>query len=182
MTGTRTIPALAAAALLAAAAACAADGGPFTPRATLSPGDGWLRTDRAEYQVQDVNGILTVDFGLVYENPLDRDVAVPACHSPHPPLLEQLVAGEWRLAYSPPVLMCITAPLVIPRGREHHFRHVVRADAWELERWPTAGAERTGNYRLVWAVGTHDRRATNGMGAPLPLELRLSNEFLLSFP
>jgi hypothetical protein len=123
----------------------------------------------------------SVDIDLAYTNPLRRAVAVPACHAPYRPLLQKFENGEWVDAFRTIELMCITSPLVIAGGATHEFRFAVRAGRpadvaprFEVEEIP-------GTYRLVWAVGLHDRRADNGVGAPLPFEQRVSNTFELRF-
>jgi hypothetical protein len=159
---------------------CALRDSPLEPSAAVRNGTPWLQTDRAEYVLREEGQVLAVDFELVYENRLDQAVAVPTCHSPMRPIVERRVGGEWVHAWSPVELMCITSPLVIPAGGSYRFRYPVRLGMWDLESWPRSSEGGiNGTHRLVWFVGAHDRRADNGLGAPLPLEYRVSNEFVL---
>jgi hypothetical protein len=149
------------------------------PRSALAPGETALQTDAAVYTVAAEPTVYVADIPLTYTNPMNHAVAVPACGSPHKPVLEKRVDGEWVRAFQWPEPMCITSPLVIARGATHHFTFPLRASrlpntapVFEVDEIP-------GTYRFVWWVGVHDRRADNGLGEPLPFELRVSNTFEL---
>jgi hypothetical protein len=162
------------------AGACTGSADPFGPGAALQPGETLLTTDAPAYDIRQEGVFGAVDFDLTYRNGLDAAVAVPACHAPARPMLQKLVGGRWVQAYSSVELMCITAPLVIPAKRTHHFRYRLRADTYDLERWSEAvDGSLEGTYRLRWWVGVYDRRADTGVGAPLPEEYVVSNSFEL---
>lgn len=162
------------------AGACTGSADPFGPGTALQPGETLLVTDAPAYEIRQEGVRSAVDFDLTYRNGLDVAVAVPACHSPARPMLQKLVGGRWVRAFSSVELMCLTAPLVIPAKRTHHFRYHLRADAHDLERWSEAvDGSLGGTYRLRWWVGIHDRRADTGVGAPLPEEYVVSNSFEL---
>jgi hypothetical protein len=162
------------------ASACTGRDDPFGPGAALQPGETLLITDAPAYEIRHEGVFRAVDFDLTYRNALDVAVAVPACHSPVQPMLQKLVDGRWVHAFSSAELMCLSAPLVIPAKRTHHFRYRLRADIYNLERWSEAvDGSLEGTYRLRWWVGVHDRRADSGVGAPLPEEYAVSNSFEL---
>jgi hypothetical protein len=162
------------------ASACSSIADPFERAATLASGEAFLTTNAPIYDVRVEGPLHAVDFELTYRNPLNVAVAVPACHTPARPMLQKLVNGEWVYAFSPVELMCITAPLVIPARGTHQFRYQLRADAYDLKRWPeSADGTLDGTYRLHWWVGLHDRQADNGLGKPLPEAYVVSNTFEL---
>jgi hypothetical protein len=163
------------AALALMLAACAMHDGVLQPTASLEPGAAWLRTEQTEYVVGVAGGWLTIDFDLTYTNGMSTAVSVPSCHTPVRPMLQKQVDGDWVHAHSAIELMCITPPLVIPAGGTHRFRYTLRADEWDLQRWPGAhDGDIAGTYRLVWLVG---RAAGSDRGAALPIERRVSNTF-----
>lgn len=175
----RRLPTLLLLLAAAAPAACAAAHDPLAPGAETS-GAPFLTTDSAEYVLRQEGSMLVVHFQLSYTNPLRVPVAVPACHSPAPPLLQKLVDGEWVLAHAPVMAACITPPLVVPARATHRFQHFIHADEWERRRWPTnPDGSLDGTYRLYWFVGVGDRRADTGVGRPLADELVVSNTFTL---
>lgn len=162
------------------AGACTGWDDPFGPGAALQPGETLLTTDAPAYVIRQEDVFRAVDFDLTYRNALDVAVAVPACHSPVRPTLQKLVDGKWVHAFSSVHLMCLSAPLVIPAKRTHHFQYRLRADVVGLERWSEAvDGSLGGTYRLRWGVGVHDRRADTGVGTPLPEEYVVSNSFEL---
>ncbi|HEY7769787.1 hypothetical protein [Longimicrobium sp.] len=162
------------------AGACTGGDDPFGPGAALQPGETLLVTDAPAYEIRREDVFHAVDFELTYRNTLDVAVAVPACHSPARPMLQKLVGGTWVHAFSSAELMCLSAPLVIPAKRTHHFRYRLRADTYEVERWSEAvDGSLEGTYRLRWWVGVRDRRADSGVGDPLPEEYAVSNSFEL---
>lgn len=158
--------------------ACSGTTSPGVPTATLQQGETLLITDASAYELREERAIRSVDFELTYRNPLDVAVAVPACHSPARPMLEKLVGGAWVHAFSPIEPMCITPPLVIRARGMYKFHYPLRADAYDLERWPgSADGKLGGTYRLRWPVGLHDRRSRTGVGRPLPEEYLVSDPF-----
>jgi hypothetical protein len=160
--------------------ACSSLADPLAPLPALAAGESLLTTDALEYEIRSEGQMRAVDFDLTYRNPLDVAVAVPACHRPYRPVLQKLVEGQWVDAFSPIELMCITAPLVIPARGTHQFRFELRADAFDLARWPgAAGGSLDGTYRLRWWVGIYDRRMDNGVGQLLPEEYVVSNNFVV---
>lgn len=162
------------------AGACTGSADPFGPNTALQPGETLLTTDAPAYEIRREDIFHAVDFDLTYRNGLDVAVAVPACHTPVRPMLQKLVGGTWVRAYSSVELMCLSAPLVIPAKRTHHFQYRLRADTYAFERWSEAvEGSVDGTYRLRWWVGVHDWRADAGVGTPLPEEYVVSNSFEL---
>jgi hypothetical protein len=148
-------------------------------RPSLAPDETALRTSAAQYVVATEPTVYTADIPLTYSNPLGRALAVPACRWPFNPVLEKLVDGEWVRAFQWPELACIGPPLVIPRGAAHSFVFALRASRLPNTMPVFEVAEIPGTYRFVWWVSVHDPAADTGVGAPLPLELRVSNAFEL---
>jgi hypothetical protein len=177
---TSPIRAVAAAVLVLSAGACSQIADIETLASTSFESSSALRTDSAVYTVRAGPQVYAVDIGVIFTNPLNRPVAVPACHNHYRPLLQKRVDGEWITAYAPVELMCITAPHVIGPHETYRFIFAVRPGMPDSNTWPRFETQEIpGTYRLLWFVGMHAPNTDTGVGQPLAEEHRTSNTFEL---
>ena len=142
-----------------------------------------IQTDRAEYAVRYTQQLAELTIGVKYVNRTGGTVYLPTCQVPHPPVLEKRVGTGWVAAYRAPVLMCLGPPVVIRPGERYDYTFKVSAGRPGTNYFPQFEvAEITGTYRLVWGLlGTWDPDGSGpGLGRPLPLEQRVSNEFRIT--
>lgn len=94
--------------------------------------------------------------------------------------LQKLVAGEWKLAWSPVLLLCLSPPIVVPNAGQHQFAIPVFGGYPESNVFPRFSvAEIPGTYRLVWTNVVANYQDRLPFGDPLPLEHRVSNQFTI---
>ena len=161
-------------ALCAALVGCDAD--PTVPRDASAP----MQTDALLYKVRETEwGYETRRaIGYVFTNELSTSVYVANCHRLVPPSLQKLEGGTWVAAWSAAVPLCKSPPIVIPGGQIYEDSLSV----WGCVRgstrcFPQFQAEGiTGVYRLVW----HGVSTSPSGGDEIPLEQRVSNQFVLS--
>lgn len=174
----RTFASLLAVAL-PALGACAGGGEPLAARpdeaAVPSNAGAPITTDSAVYHLRSSADGYAGTIGVTYTNRTGGTVNIPACHSPHPPLLEKWVAGEWVVAYDPPVLMCITPPVVIQAGSSYSYTYRIVAGRTGSNSYPQFEVDEIpGTYRLRWRALLS---AGSGEPQPLPEEVTISETF-----
>jgi hypothetical protein len=168
-------------AILPVLVSCAGAGEPLAARpdeaAVPAHSDAPITTDSTVYRLRSSENGYSGTIELTYTNRTGGTVNIPACHSPHPPILEKRVDGEWVVAYDPPVLMCITAPVVIQAGSSYAYTYRIVAGPTGSNMYPQFQvAEIPGTYRLRWrALVT----AGPGQPQPLPEEETVSQPFEL---
>lgn len=144
---------------------------PAADRAGPQPNGPPIQTDSSVYHVRTAGGYQAT-IGLTYTNPTGEPVFIAACHNPHPPLMEKWEDGQWVTAYNPPVLMCITPPVVIEPRQSYSYTYRIVAGLPHDNAYPKFEvSEIPGTYRLRWLL--------RGPDAPLPLEQTISNTFEL---
>jgi len=164
--------ALVAAGLLAAG--CDTGAGP-----TLTGGPAPIRTDAAEYRLRPSGVGLEVDIPYVYTNRTGWTVYLENCQRGFALWLDRKVGDEWRRAWSPVQLLCLSEPIVIRNGTTF----VDTLHVWgALPGHDTGPAFETddpsGVYRIVWG-SAYSFYADDAYSSQLPLDARISNEFLL---
>jgi len=167
--------------MVAAVAACDVD------RITIGVGtaglhhadrwDPWLITDRTTYVARYTASTVILDINFQFENRSRVAVAIPRCTQPHRPVLDKLVAGEWVEVFTP-LETCWDQPLVVGPGRTSQFSVRVRAGLPHTNIHPQFRTSHVpGTYRLRWDLYRYEPHAQFRIGAALPLEYRVSNEF-----
>jgi hypothetical protein len=140
-----------------------------------------LTTDSASYLLTpDWVGLKTT-IGIRFENRSDRTMYIVNCRGGLAPVLQKRVSGQWVEYWSPVVLMCLSPPIVIEPGA-----HIERSlPIWGALPGNNAAPEWRspdvpGTYRMVLGsvVWNYSDRGQS-FGDPVPLELRVSNEFTL---
>jgi hypothetical protein len=139
----------------------------------------WLVTDHSVYTLRYTAQTVEVDIRFRFENRSRHAVAIPRCTHPYRPALDKLIGGEWVEVLSPRDL-CWNEPVVVGPNRSQYF--AFRVQAWR----PHMGLEPRfqtnhipGTYRLRWDIYEYDAFGQFRIGAPLPIEHRVSNEFRL---
>lgn len=153
---------------------------------TSTPG-GLLETSRARYDAvlrTDGSARWVVDVPYVTRNPTADTLVLVGCRTPPPPVLEKRVEGEWRTAYDPIRLQCLSPPWTIAPGETRRDTFHVAAALPGQNVAPVFDADEIeGTYRL--------RREVYRKTGPTPaddlvpptellsLEKRVSNTFEL---
>lgn len=138
-----------------------------------------LETDRGSYTVEVSDGQLAVDIPWQFTNPTDGTVYIVNCNRIAPPLVERNVDGIWEAAYTPIVPQCLSDPITIEPGETYRDTLVVRAGLPEGNLNPVWQGPIEGTFRLQWGPRSSYAEGTAGFGELLPLEQRVSNEFML---
>ena len=130
-----------------------------------------IRTDRSVYRLRMTGDASVAEVRFEYRNGTNRTVEVPSCQGAHPPVLEKFEDGEWVVALSYPVLLCLAPPLRIGVGKTHRSTFTIRV-FHRPNMYPQFEVEEiAGTYRLVWSLWHA------GATEALPLEQRISNTF-----
>lgn len=145
-----------------------------------------IRTDQKAYVVHAIEEerlgrVLELDIEVRYANKSSRTSYLPTCRSVNPPYLEKWIDGAWVVAFSPTVPDCLGPPVIVTVGETYTYPYQIRAYSGGLN--PAFAVDDIdGTYRLVWEI--YQTWAPNGsepgLGALLPLTLRVSNTFHLS--
>jgi hypothetical protein len=165
--------------------------GPIVGGCTASPlgphGEGGgigkpITTDAQAYVLRSQGSALTADIAIRFENRAASAMYIVNCNGGLAPVLEKRVGDAWVPYWAPILSLCLSSPIVIAPGAS--IERVL--SVWgalpgtnQAPQW--ASAEMAGTYRIVLQNVVHnydDRR--QDFGAPVPLELRVSNEFTLT--
>lgn len=163
---------------------CAACGEKFLepqPGEVVRDVNAHFQTDSLEYGMlrgpQEYEAVVE----MTYTNRRTDTVYVANCGGSTAVALERRMSGKWKTAWTPTVLPCLSAPIVIPPGssRRFHMRVGAGVPGGPVEpRWPYADVN--GLYRIVWGQFLSSyREGRNPLGAQLPGAQRVSNEFRL---
>jgi hypothetical protein len=149
------------------------------------PVEAPLQTDRLVYQLQrDSGGHVRVEIPFTYHNTTGETVYLVNCRGAVPPSLEKWQAGQWVVAWTPVLLMCLSHPIVIESDVVYSDTLRVSAARQGSNEYPQFEVpDLEGTYRLVWPMPVHEYDFDNPpSGRPLPLESRISNNFELRAP
>lgn len=118
-----------------------------------------------------------------FHNPTDQTVYIANCNGENPPELQKLIDGKWVTAWRGYQSSCSDAPITVGPHQQYRHRFGVFGgfpsnDAYPKFLVPEIG----GTYRLLWhKVGDFkDHRVSTSLGAELPLESRISNQFQIT--
>ena len=149
-----------------------------TTAAELAHAD--FRTDSTSYTL----AAGAVGYGgtisVTYTNHSRKTVYFVNCRGVTNVVLEKLVDGAWKLAWSPIELMCLSPPITVPPNGTWTTRVNISGAYRGRNSLPTFSIDTIpGRYRLEWGQAVHDYHASLPWGKPLPEERRISNEFML---
>jgi hypothetical protein len=137
----------------------------------------WIETDRTTYVARYTAQTVELTIGFRFENRSRLSAAVPRCTQPHRPVLDKLVFGEWVEVFTP-IEGCWGEPFVIGPRRAASFTFRVQAGRPHTFHEPQFRTSHIpGIYRLRWDVYEYDPFSQFRVGAPFPIEHRVSNEF-----
>lgn len=147
-------------------------------------GDAPLQTDRLAYQLQrDGDDNLRVEIPFTYHNRTGKTVYLLNCHADVSPSLQKWQGGEWVIAWSPILLLCLSQPIEVESDAVYEYTlHVFAAPRGSTTFPQFEVPEIDGTYRLVWHAPVHDYDHDSPSGTPLTLENRVSNNFTLRAP
>ena len=142
-----------------------------------------IQTDRSSYVVQDSAGLAGLTIQMTYTNNTGQRVYIPTCRGPQPPRLQKKVGDSWVMAYTPNVLGCEGAPIVVAPGESYPYTFRVLAGMPGSSFVPRfAVSEVPGTYRVLWEIVTEVVGNPNRPEAtrnPLPVDQMISNSFQL---
>src|SRR5689334_12716142 len=142
-----------------------------------------IQTDRTSYVVRDSGGLSSLTIQMTYTNNTGQRVYIPTCRGPQPPRLQKKVGDSWVMAYTPNVLGCEGAPIVVAPGESYPYTFRVLAGMPGSSFVPRfAVSEVPGTYRVLWEIVTEVVGNPNRPEAtrnPLPVDQMISNSFQL---
>jgi hypothetical protein len=152
--------------------------GPLSPepdaQGAATAGTG-LRTDASSYLLEPQWVGLRTEIGISFPNTTGRRMYIPNCHGGLNTRLEKRVDDSWVPYWSPVLLLCVSAPIIIEPGATLTRTINVWGALPDTNAGPAwASADVEGTYRMVLG-GV----AWQGTTEEVPLELRTSNEFTL---
>lgn len=141
-----------------------------------------IQTDQLEYTLHETENGLETSISYQFTNQTGRTVYVVNCNGGSSIVLEKQVDGEWVGVLAPPMLACLSPPIVIQPGETHagELRTLGRPSAALLP--GSSIDEIEGTYRLHWSALVHSydaSRGNSGFGDPVPLAAKVSNSFTL---
>jgi hypothetical protein len=137
----------------------------------------WLRVVQGPVIAYYRPDTIELDVAFTFTNRGRTTVAVPRCTRPHQPALDKLIGHEWVEVLAP-AGACWAEPLVIGAGRTVTVDLRVVAGRWHTFIEPQFRTSRVpGIYRLRWDIYEYDALSQFRIGARLPVEYRVSNEF-----
>jgi hypothetical protein len=115
-----------------------------------------------------------------YHNVTERPIALLNCLGGFGLRLEKRQGPAWVPAWSPALLMCLSAPIEIPPGGSHHERLHVFGGYPSSSHHPQFSVEEIdGTYRVVILDAYWDYHPSPPWGAQVPLADRVSEPFEL---
>lgn len=141
-----------------------------------------IRTDAREYALESDERGWRAEIPYTFVNRTGEDVYLENCHGGFGLRLDrwQEAEGEWVTAWSPVLLMCLSAPIVIPAGESFQDTIGLFAGYPDGNAGPTFEVDEVGGtYRIVWIAGTHRDGRGESRGEQIPFEHRVSNSFVL---
>lgn len=150
--------------------------------APLSPApdraDVLFLTDAPSYSVEAGAYGYVVDIRVVFTNDTGDPVRVANCQGATSLTMQALVDGKWVIAWSPPMPLCLSAPIVIAPGAVQAMHVAVFSGYAGTNAWPQFTVPiRDGVFRLEW--GGFSRAGSDGRHRPLANAV--SNRFTLHF-
>jgi len=138
-----------------------------------------LQTDAASYTLVRSADAYETRIRYVFTNRTGGPVYLANCQGSIGLLLERYEGGEWKTAWSPLFLACVSPPIVIGRGDT--FMSSIHVWAAKPDPWFDL-ANPKGTYRIVWTAARSSFQDDLGFGPRIPMEFRVSNSFEFVLP
>ena len=144
------------------------------------PVEPLIQTDATTYQlVSDADGLST-EIPYVFENRTGASVYLVNCNGVFALRLERLERGQWNVAWSPVLPLCLSPPIVIEAGATFAATLHVWGSPPNQNSAPSFDvADPSGTYRLVWDAALSSFQDYLPFGEPIPFPYRVSNPFTL---
>ncbi len=141
-----------------------------------------LQTESLVYELQpDWIGLRT-EIPYTFTNRTGRTIYLVNCNGVFSAHLERENEGEWKIAWSPVIPLCLSSPIVIDQNTVFHDTlHIWGAPPDSIHHGPNFDlADPSGVYRIVWSTGltSFDANA-QPFGPMIKLDWRVSNRFTL---
>jgi hypothetical protein len=171
---TRPFHVLAALALAACSSATESDGAALTALPDF-------QTDSVAYTLRSTDVGYEGTIGVRFTNRTSTTANFVNCRGGTGVELQKLVDNTWTSAWSPALLACLSAPIVVAPGGTHQSIISIFAGYKGSNYFPQFNiTDIPGVYRAVWTEVVTDYQDRLPFGNPLPLEHRVSNQFTIS--
>lgn len=121
--------------------------------------------------------------GVLFRNPRADTTYFVNCRGMTAVTLEKLVAGEWRQAYSPVMLQCLSPPIAVAPGTTASLPIPVFGGYPNSNNYPQfVDSDIRGIYRAVFSDAVTGYQDRLPFGERLPHDQRISNRFSLRVP
>jgi hypothetical protein len=155
-----------------------------TPLDVDTSEDQLLRTSADAYTLSRIEGAWELRIPYRYDNRTGGSVYLVNCNGYVPPSLERKTGSSWEGGWGAVEADCLSPAVVIPDGQSYSDTLTVFAGDYGSRTYPQfSGGHIDGVYRLRWdrALSSFDAYRS-GFGSKVPLEYRVSNEFVLRTP
>jgi hypothetical protein len=140
-----------------------------------------FQTDSLAYTLRATTVAYEGKIGVRFTNKTDGTAYFVNCNGGTGVELQKLIDGEWKTVWTPNRLLCLSDPIVVPKGGQQ-----------ELAIRPFGGfpgsnvgpqfyiTDIPGVYRARWTDALSSYQPRLPFGTPLPEEHRISNRFVIA--
>ena len=140
-----------------------------------------FQTDSLRYTLRADSGGFEGEIGVTFTNRTSGTAYIVNCKGATAVSLEKRIAGQWKSVWSPPIPLCLSAPITVASGATYRTR------VWIFGGHPGSNAypqfsitDIAGEYRAVWGLVLSSYQTDSlPFGTPLPIDRRVSNRFML---
>jgi len=138
-------------------------------------------TSRTEYHAQIEDGTVELQIPHTFTNRTDDTVFVVNCNNAFAIKLQKKVGNEWIDAVGLVIPDCLSPAIEIASGETYNYDLKILAGTPASDNQPKFEVDRIeGTYRIVWSDVLETYSPDQyPFGEPLPLDQRVSNEFII---